>query len=105
MKGRAKAVVANHERDHARSQTTIHPIVVAHGMVAEQEPGSPKRLQRLENLFRACTANLPLIGGLVESTLDSSRQIHVERDLSIFAKRLLTPSRSTLRDQTPSAQR
>jgi signal transduction histidine kinase len=60
-------------------KTPIHPIVVAHGMVAEQEPGSPKRLQRLENLFRACTANLPLIGGLVESTLDSSRQIHVER--------------------------
>ncbi len=60
-------------------KTPIHPIVVAHGMVAEQEPGSTKRLQRLENLFRACTANLPLIGGLVESTLDSSRQIHVER--------------------------
>jgi len=62
-------------------RTPIHPIVSAYGLAAEQAEGTPKKLQRLENLFRACSANLPIIGSLIESTLDGSRNIHIEPEL------------------------
>ncbi|MGK5084772.1 HAMP domain-containing sensor histidine kinase [Bdellovibrionota bacterium FG-1] len=59
-------------------RTPMAPIVAAHLLVAEQTEGSEKRLKRLENLFRACTTNLPIIGNLIESVLDGSREISVE---------------------------
>lgn len=59
-------------------RTPLHPIVTAHGLVAEQGVETPKRLQRLENLFKTCTTNLPIIGNLIESTLDGNREIHIE---------------------------
>ena len=60
-------------------RTPMAPVIAAHLLAEEQEEGSEKRLKRLENLFRVCTVNLPIIGNLIESTLDGSREIVVKR--------------------------
>jgi signal transduction histidine kinase len=59
-------------------KTPLHSIVTAHGLVAEQPLDSPKRMKRLENLARVSGINLPIIGNIIESTLDGVRQIHIE---------------------------
>lgn len=92
LAGQIAQILERHE--HARDQavigqltsgimhdirTPIAPIVAAHLLAAEQTEGTEKRLKRLENLFKACTTNLPIIGNLIESVLDGSREIYVER--------------------------
>ena len=58
-------------------KTPLQSIVSATFLVSEQELGSQKRLARLENLFRMCTANLPVIGEIIETTLDGNRNIQI----------------------------
>ena len=60
-------------------KTPLHSIVTAQMLLAEQSANSEKRPKLLENLFRVCTNKLPVIGAIIESTLDGSRDIHIER--------------------------
>lgn len=60
-------------------KTPLQSIVTAAHLVSEQEEHSPKRLARLENLFRMCANNLPLIGEIIESTLDGNRNIQIQK--------------------------
>jgi signal transduction histidine kinase len=60
-------------------KTPLSSIVAATCLAQEQAENSPKRLSRLENLLKACESRLPVIGQIVESTLDGSREIHIEK--------------------------
>jgi signal transduction histidine kinase len=60
-------------------KTPLHSVVTAQLLVAELPQNSDKRSKLLENLFRVCTNKLPVIGGIIESTLDGSREIHIEK--------------------------
>lgn len=59
-------------------KTSLSSIVMASGLVNEQSEGSAKRLTRLEHLQKVCTTRLPMIGAIIETTLDGSRDIHIE---------------------------
>ena len=59
-------------------KTPIHSLVTAQLLVAEQTNNPEKRMKYLENLFKVCTNKLPVIGAIIETTLDGSREIHVE---------------------------
>ncbi|OYZ24464.1 MAG: hypothetical protein B7Y39_00720 [Bdellovibrio sp. 28-41-41] len=60
-------------------KTPLASIVAATSLVREQSKESPKRASRLENLFEVCDARLNVIGEIIESTLDGSREIHVDK--------------------------
>jgi len=60
-------------------KTPLHSMVTAQLLINEQPLNSEKRPKLLENLFRVCTNKLPVIGAIIESTLDGSRDIHIER--------------------------
>jgi signal transduction histidine kinase len=66
-------------------KTPLSSVVTATLLVAEQTEGSQKRLARLENLFSVCQARMPVIGGIIESTLDGSREIHLDKSESSLA--------------------
>ena len=69
-------------------KTPLSSIVTATMLAAEQAPESPKRMSRLENLFSACQARLPVVGAIIESTLDGSRDIHIKRSsIEIYGSR------------------
>ncbi len=59
-------------------RTPLQSIVSAMHLVAEQEMDSPKRSSRLENLYQMCAHNLPIIGEIIETTLDGNRQIGLD---------------------------
>lgn len=60
-------------------KTPLQSIVAAMHLVEEQEPGTSKRLSRLENAHLMSTKNLPLICDIIETTLDGSRTINIEK--------------------------
>lgn len=60
-------------------KTPLHSVVTAQLLIAEQPLNSDKRPKLLENLFRVCSNKLPVIGAIIETTLDGSRDIHIER--------------------------
>ena len=60
-------------------KTPLSSLVTAMCLVQEQAKDSAKRLSRLENLFAACESRLPVIGEIIESTLDGSLDIHIEK--------------------------
>lgn len=60
-------------------KTPLASIVAATSLVREQSKESHKRASRLENLFEVCDARLNVIGEIIESTLDGSREIHVDK--------------------------
>lgn len=60
-------------------KTPLQSIVAAMHLVEEQEPGTSKRISRLENAHLMSTKNLPLICDIIETTLDGSRTIHIEK--------------------------
>lgn len=85
-------VIDRYERDRSQAlvgqltsgimhdiKTPLSSIVTATHLAIEQEKGSPKRLSRLENLLNVCEARLPVVGSIIESTLDGSREIHIEK--------------------------
>lgn len=59
-------------------KTPMQSLVSARDLVSEEESGTSTRLERLENLFRVCTKKLPIIGSIIETTLDANREIHIE---------------------------
>ena len=59
-------------------KTPLSSIVTASLLAAEQPKTSEKRLSRLENLLAVCQARLPVVGAIIESTLDGNRDIHLE---------------------------
>jgi signal transduction histidine kinase len=92
LSGRISEVIERHDR--ARDQavvgqltsgimhdirTPLASLVAATCLVQEQSKDSPKRQSRLENLFSVCEARLPIIGEIIESTLDGSREVHIEK--------------------------
>lgn len=60
-------------------KTPLQSIVSATGMVTEQDPGSPKRLSRLENLYSVCVKSIPVVNDIVETTLDGNRNINISK--------------------------
>jgi len=60
-------------------KTPLQSVVAAMHLVEEQEEGTIKRLQRLENAHLMSKKNLPLICDIIETTLDGSRSIKIER--------------------------
>lgn len=63
-------------------RTPLQSVVAAIHLVSEQEENSPKRLRRLENLFTMCLNNIPLIGQIIEATLDGNRDIQIIKSKS-----------------------
>jgi signal transduction histidine kinase len=63
-------------------KTPLHSIFTATHLVSEHEVGSDKRNRRLENLFNMCASNIPLIGEIIETTLDGNRNIHITKSKS-----------------------
>ena len=60
-------------------KTPLQSIVAAVHLVSEQEENSAKRLRRLENLFTMCLSSIPLIGEIIETTLDGNRKIQITK--------------------------
>lgn len=60
-------------------KTPLQSIVTAVHLVSEQEENSAKRLRRLENLFTMCLSSIPLIGEIIETTLDGNRKIQITK--------------------------
>lgn len=66
----------------------LHPLVTAFQLV--EESSSPeKRLVRLENLHRVCKGKLPVIGEIIESTLDGGREIAITPELTDLRKTVI----------------
>lgn len=95
LKGKISEVIerANKSRDQAvigqvtsgimhDIKTPLQSIVTAVHLVSEQEENSTKRLRRLENLFTMCLNNIPLIGEIIETTLDGNRRIQITKSKS-----------------------
>lgn len=92
LKGKISEVIerANKSRDQAvigqvtsgimhDIKTPLQSIVTAVHLVSEQEENSTKRLRRLENLFTMCLSSIPLIGEIIETTLDGNRKIQITK--------------------------
>lgn len=60
-------------------KTPLQSIVTAVHLVGEQEAGSVKRMKRLENLYAMCANNIPMIGDIIETTLDGNRNIQISK--------------------------
>jgi signal transduction histidine kinase len=60
-------------------RTPLHSIVSALYLVEKYPAGNPKRIVALEELARSCRDHVPLIGEIIETTLDGGRKIHVDR--------------------------
>lgn len=60
-------------------KTPLQSIVSAMHLVDEQEMGTTKRLARLENSQLMNKLNLPAICNIIETTLDGSRSIRIDR--------------------------
>lgn len=60
-------------------KTPLHSIVTATHLVAEQKKESEDRPMLLENLFNMCTNNIPIIRGIIETTLDGNRNIQIKK--------------------------
>lgn len=86
-------------------KTPLQSIVTAVHLVSEQEENSSKRVRRLENLFTMCMNNIPLIGDIIETTLDGNRKIQITKSKSnlretLNASLLHTRELSRLRNVT-----
>lgn len=60
-------------------KTPLQSMVAAMHLVEEQEKESPKRISRLENAHLMSQMNLPLICNIIETTLDGSRTIKIQK--------------------------
>ena len=58
-------------------RTPLQSVVTALHLLENVPVDSPKRLSRLENLASMCRDNIPLVGEIIETTLDMSREIHI----------------------------
>ena len=60
-------------------RTPLQSVVTAMHLTEKYPTDHPKRIQRLENLLSMCKENLPIVGRIIETTLDSSRQIQISK--------------------------
>lgn len=60
-------------------KTPLQSIVSATQMVTEQDIDSPKRISRLENLYLMCMKSIPIVGDIIETTLDGNRNINITK--------------------------
>ena len=60
-------------------KTLTHTLLTATELAREQSEDSPKRLPRLKGLLRACTVQLPKMNSIIDSTLDSTREVRLNR--------------------------
>jgi signal transduction histidine kinase len=60
-------------------RTPMASVVAAMHMVERSADGDTKRASRLENLYSMAKTNLPIISKIIETTLDGSRNLVVER--------------------------
>lgn len=60
-------------------RTPMQSVVAAMHLVDRSSDGDSKRISRLENLYSMAKANLPIISKIIETTLDGSRNLVVER--------------------------
>lgn len=87
--------------DHARDQaiigqfvsgimhdirTPLQSLVTAVELIRESPTDSTARQELLENLYHVSQMKLPLIGQIIETTLDGSRSVHVEKKISDLNK-------------------
>ncbi len=63
-------------------RTPMASVVAAMHMVERSSDTDPKRLSRLDNLYSMAKTNLPIIAKIIETTLDGSRNLVVERKSS-----------------------
>ncbi|MEQ1875934.1 MAG: HAMP domain-containing sensor histidine kinase [Bdellovibrionia bacterium] len=61
-------------------KTPLQSMVTAMHLADRYTSDHPKRQARLENLLEMCKANLPIIGRIIETTLDGSRQIQITKE-------------------------
>lgn len=71
-------------------KTPLQSIVAAVHLVSEHPHNTTKRLRRLENLFMMCASNIPLIGEIIETTLDGNRNIQIIKSKSNVRKTIET---------------
>ena len=71
-------------------KTPLQSIVAALHLVSEHQENTPKRLRRLENLFTMCANNIPLIGEIIETTLDGNRNIQITKSKTNIRKTIET---------------
>ena len=60
-------------------RTPLHSIVSALYLIDKYPDGSPKRAAALEELAHSCRDHMPLIGEIIETTLDGGRQIQIKK--------------------------
>ncbi len=79
----------------------LHPLVAALQLVeecpAEKEEDREKRNRRLENLYRVCKGKLPVMGEMIESTLDGGREIAINPQLEDLRNTILSSTSSFLK--------
>ncbi len=71
-------------------KTPLQSIVTAVHLVSEHEENSPKRFRRLENLFNMCASNIPIVGEIIETTLDGNRNIQITKSKTNLKKMIDT---------------
>lgn len=59
-------------------RTPLQSVVTAMLLLEKYPDSGEKRTNRLENLLTMCKANLPILGQIIETTLDGSRRVHIE---------------------------
>jgi len=63
-------------------RTPLQTLVTAMLMLDRTPEAGEKRTARLEHLLAMCRSKLPVLGQIIETTLDGSRRVHVEAKVS-----------------------
>lgn len=71
-------------------KTPLQSIVTALHLLKDRPEQNQKRLDRLENLASMCRMNIPVIGQIIETTLDGTRNIHISRKRLDIAETLIS---------------
>lgn len=61
-------------------KTPLQSIVTALHLLKDQPDVGQKRIDRLENLAAMCRMNIPVMGEIIETTLDGTRNIHISKE-------------------------
>jgi signal transduction histidine kinase len=87
-------LIEQHERDRDQAvvgllttgimhdiRTPLQSVVTALELIGEARTSS-KRAELLENLYHCCSVKIPIVGQIIETTLDVNRNIHIEKTSS-----------------------
>ncbi len=75
-------------------RTPLHTLVTAMYLADEQPATNPKRNARLEDLLKVCFSKVPMIGEIIETTLDANRDIAIapqSKDLRTTVTEAIAP--------------